>query len=979
MVRRIGWPLTVLALAVAVFVGVSWQFGYDYVSCATKLTRGLLPVAEERNQRFLGKVDADTLACRGDVRASAHRETPWVDWSTYWSTGDASSKASEWLGLVGALQHYLKNGIGETGALLDLEYQRMELVKFNLFDTTTWRTYVEGRGGQAGPVVRRWPELRLGPADPGFVHLLIEKDGHQRCNGPLIRHRTANGICNDIDNPAMGAKGQPFARNVPFEETFPEFAKTALTRDRHEGRIGLLTPDPQVVSRKLLSRRPGPGADRCRGGQGLPGNDPGADCPYQKAPFFNVLAAFWIQFMTHDWFSHLDEARNAPAMMATGCASENVAGREQTISAARVAELGCRPGDTIERALVAEDSEPPAFRHGGRTYLERPHRTTRNFNTAWWDASQIYGYDRTSARRLPRDPADRARILMVSVPGRTAAGDAQGYLPALAPCPLAHESSEGSAGHGCPMRPEWAGQEAAAFPDNWSVGLSVLHNVFAREHNLFVDAFRVEARRTPDADSGLRSPERPDEPIPYGKVGADELFEAARLVVSATIAKIHTTEWTPQLLYDRPLDIAMESNWNGVFGGSPVMKAALSRVVDHLNASERAGARTTLYSVFTSGPGIIGTGSRKKGWSLASLDHVNGGVNHFGSPFNFPEEFTSVYRLHALVPDLVELRRHSGDANLIAAKVPVVATRHASATAAMHANGLADWTLSLGRQRLGALTLENAPRFLQGLELPGRLDGTPTRKIDVVALDIVRDRERGVPRFNEFRRQYGLKSLTSFDDFVERRLLDKEAAGTLDQDDAQTLARQKRLVGILREVYGRHRCDESKLITTAQSWMAGGKPRPITDCLGKRHGEWVDNIEDLDLYVGWHAETTRPHGFAISETQFQVFILNASRRLYSDRFFTSSYRPEFYSTLGLRWVNENGPDGRVMEAGTPNGEARQVAPLKRVLLRTMPELAEELAPVVNAFDPWARERGEYYSLAWKPRPGAESDEAFASR
>jgi hypothetical protein len=27
-----------------------------------------------------------------------------------------------------------------------------------------------------------------------------------------------------------------------------------------------------------------------------------------------------------------------------------------------------------------------------------------------------------------------------------------------------------------------------------------------------------------------------------------------------------------------------------------------------------------------------------------------------------------------------------------------------------------------------------------------------------------------------------------------------------------------------------------------------------------------------------------------------------------------------------------------------------------------PELAPELAHVVNAFDPWARERGEYYSL-----------------
>jgi len=48
-----------------------------------------------------------------------------------------------------------------------------------------------------------------------------------------------------------------------------------------------------------------------------------------------------------------------------------------------------------------------------------------------------------------------------------------------------------------------------------------------------------------------------------------------------------------------------------------------------------------------------------------------------------------------------------------------------------------------------------------------------------------------------------------------------------------------------------------------------------------------------------------------------------------------------------------------------------------VLLRTIPELAPELAQVVNAFDPWARDRGEYYTLEWKPRHGAESDEAFA--
>ena len=41
--------------------------------------------------------------------------------------------------------------------------------------------------------------------------------------------------------------------------------------------------------------------------------------------------------------------------------------------------------------------------------------------------------------------------------------------------------------------------------------------------------------------------------IQYKDVTPDELFEVARLVVAAEIAKIHTIEWTPQLLYNEPL------------------------------------------------------------------------------------------------------------------------------------------------------------------------------------------------------------------------------------------------------------------------------------------------------------------------------------------------------------------------------------------------------------------------------------------
>ena len=90
----------------------------------------------------------------------------------------------------------------------------------------------------------------------------------------------------------------------------------------------------------------------------------------------------------------------------------------------------------------------------------------------------------------------------------------------------------------------------------------------------------------------------------------------------------------------------------------------------------------------------------------------------------------------------------------------------------------------------------------------------------------------------------------------------------------------------------------------------------------------------------------------------------------------SRFRREFYSSLGMRWIDDNGPDGKRMISGLSNGHAMEVSPLTRVLLRNVPELRQALAHVVNAFDPWARDRGSYYSLAWTPGPDAESDPAF---
>jgi hypothetical protein len=470
---------------------------------------------------------------------------------------------------------------------------------------------------------------------------------------------------------------------------------------------------------------------------------------------------------------------------------------------------------------------------------------------------------------------------------------------------------------------------------------------------------------TPDADCGLRDPATPSRVIRYRDVTPDELFEAARLVVSAEIAKIHTIEWTPQLLYNEPLFTGMNGNWNGLLNpenrnGLPrVLSDALEQIIAKLRASPSAHEAVELYQALAAGPGIVGLGSSKKDWAITNPNDVNGGVNHFGSPFNFPEEFVSVYRLHPLLPDLVEYRDVASP-NAISAMIPIVETFRGRATPAVRDRGLSNWGLSMGRQRVGALALRNHPRFMQNLKI-GRLN-SPTQQIDIAALDIVRDRERGMPRFNEFRRQYGLRELTSFDDFID-------ASAT----DPAIKKEQADLAMTLREVYGQHRCDASKVITHAQLSADGS---PINDCLGRPDGSLVDNIEDVDTVVGYLAEPVRPHGFAISETQFVVFILNASRRLFSDRFLTSSFRPELYTTLGIDWVNNNGPMKMVNERPNNGHDDQPVSPMTRVLMRVMPELKPELDGVMNAFDPWARDRGEYYSLDWKPRKGAEADEAF---
>src|SRR4030095_6612869 len=84
-------------------------------ACLDMARRVLRPIGDERAQRFLGKVSEDTAQCRGGERAVAWRGVPWLDWQSYWATGDAGSRAPE-----SGTTHLAANGRGIDGALLDL-------------------------------------------------------------------------------------------------------------------------------------------------------------------------------------------------------------------------------------------------------------------------------------------------------------------------------------------------------------------------------------------------------------------------------------------------------------------------------------------------------------------------------------------------------------------------------------------------------------------------------------------------------------------------------------------------------------------------------------------------------------------------------------------------------------------------------------------------------------------------------------------
>jgi len=71
-------------------------------ACVAAVLSGIRPIAATRDLRFEGKVSQANALCRGGEKSLQFRLTPWVDWQSYWGTGDMSSLPTGFLSTKGA-------------------------------------------------------------------------------------------------------------------------------------------------------------------------------------------------------------------------------------------------------------------------------------------------------------------------------------------------------------------------------------------------------------------------------------------------------------------------------------------------------------------------------------------------------------------------------------------------------------------------------------------------------------------------------------------------------------------------------------------------------------------------------------------------------------------------------------------------------------------------------------------------------------
>jgi hypothetical protein len=329
---------------------------------------------------------------------------------------------------------------------------------------------------------------------------------------------------------------------------------------------------------------------------------------FLPARSLNLLAAAWIQFQVHDWVNHERHPLGTDDVIVplppgmTGWSNTPGGPPEPVMRIAGNVSVGVDPAGGSE----------PVF---------------KNKVSHWWDGSEVYGSGKETAFKL----REGAKLRLTP----------EGYLPQ-----------------------DTKGAEITGFSESWWLGLSGLHTLFAREHNLLCDELRAHYRGWSD----------------------DRVYSTARLIVSALIAKIHTVEWTPAILATKALQIGMTSNWSG-----PPARDWMARLGIWLVEAQ------------------------------ASMGIPATRPDHHGAPYSLTEDFVTVYRMHPLLPDDYLLHDHR--TGKLLGQRSFLDIQGDKADDELRAIGLPTLLYSFGTSHPGAIRLHNYPRSLTDFERDGeRID-----------------------------------------------------------------------------------------------------------------------------------------------------------------------------------------------------------------------------------------------------------------
>src|SRR5258707_14127085 len=114
-------------------------------------------------------------------------------------------------------------------------------------------------------------------------------------------------------------------------------------------------------------------------------------------------------------------------------------------------------------------------------------------------------------------------------------------------------------------------------------------------------------------------------------------------------------------------------------------------------------------------------------------------TDHQAAAYSLTEEFVSVYRMHPLIRDDLPVCSVTSGQPIRQFSIKEIAGENVRSKA-LGAASMEDLFYSFGICHPGALTLRNFPGFLRDFARP---DG---ERVDLAAIDILRDRDRAVPR-----------------------------------------------------------------------------------------------------------------------------------------------------------------------------------------------------------------------------------------